>query len=62
MPALQIAMQNSSEGVLWMMISDVTAWPESRRPAQAEPWKARLHEALGGLPVAHSSGFKNLKL
>jgi hypothetical protein len=42
--------------------SDVTAWPESRRPAQAEPCEAELYEAPVGLPEAHGSGFTFLKL
>ncbi|KIJ94867.1 hypothetical protein K443DRAFT_11795 [Laccaria amethystina LaAM-08-1] len=41
--------------------SDVTARPESRRPAQAEPCEAKLYEAPIGLPVAHGSGFTFLK-
>jgi hypothetical protein len=42
-------------------ISDVTARPESRRPAQAEPCEAKLYEAPIGLPVAHGSGLTFLK-
>ena len=37
--------------------SDVTAWPGSRRPAQAEPCEAKLYEAPAGLPGARGSGF-----
>jgi hypothetical protein len=44
-----------------MLHSDVTARPESRRPAQAEPCEAKLYEAPIGLPVAHGSGFTFLK-
>lgn len=42
-------------------ISDVMAWPKSRRPAQAEPCEAKLYEAPTGLPMAHGSGFTFLK-
>ena len=41
--------------------SDVTARPESRRPAQAEPCGAKPYEAPAGLPVAHGWGFTFLK-
>jgi hypothetical protein len=41
--------------------SDVTARPESRRPAQAKPCEAKLYEAPAGLPLAHGSGFIFLK-
>jgi hypothetical protein len=43
------------------VVSDVTARPESRRPAQAEPSEAKLYEAPTGLLVAHGSGFTFLK-
>ena len=43
------------------IISDVTAWPGSRRRAQAEPCEAKLYEAPAGLPGAHGSGFTFLK-
>jgi len=36
----------------------VTAWPESCKPAQAEPCEAKLYEAPAGLP---GSGFTFLK-
>lgn len=38
------------------MFSDVPAWPESRKPAQAEPSEAKLCEAAAGLGVACGSG------
>jgi len=47
--------------MMMMMISVVMAWPESHRPAQAEPSEAKLYEAPAGLPVAHGLGFTFLK-
>ena len=41
--------------------SDVPAWPESRKPAQAEPSEAKPCEAIAGLGVACSSGFTSSK-
>ena len=41
--------------------SDVTARPESRGPAQAEPCEAKLYEAPTGLPGAYGSGFTFLE-
>ena len=41
--------------------SDVTARPESRGPAQAEPCEAKLYEAPAGLPGAYGSGFTFLE-
>ena len=43
------------------MTSDVTAWPGSHGPAQAEPCEAKLYEAPTGLPGAHGLGFTFLK-